>query len=58
MTVTLDDLGSALGGFLGSLCKSVKSHHRKVPFSTVLFINGLTVYTYFGLNFQVKNFTR
>jgi hypothetical protein len=27
MPVALDDLRGALGGFLGSLCKSVKSHH-------------------------------
>jgi len=29
VAVALDDLRGALGGFLGSLGKSVKSHHRE-----------------------------
>ncbi len=32
--VALDDLRGALGGFLCSLCKSVKSHHGKCSFSS------------------------
>jgi hypothetical protein len=28
VAVALDDLRGALGGFLCSLCKTVKSHHR------------------------------
>jgi hypothetical protein len=29
MPVALDDFRGALGSFLGSFCKSVKSHHKK-----------------------------
>jgi hypothetical protein len=32
MAVALDDLGSALGGLLCSLGKTVKSHHKRLSF--------------------------
>ena len=53
VAVALDDLRSALGGFLCSFGKSVKSHHRECSFSTsttTLVIDPLTVF----LDLQVQ----
>jgi hypothetical protein len=30
--IPLDDLSCALGSFLGSFCKTVKTHHNRLPF--------------------------
>ncbi len=51
VAVALDDLRSALGGFLCSFCKSVKSHHRESSFSTLPLIDLLMIFL--GLYIQI-----